>query len=60
MLTVPSVSQTDEAAIDHRLGSAEIEFLYHSVIVGDDLLDTSDHFPIYADLRFKQNRYKES
>ena len=41
-------------AIDHVFYSADIEALYYNMLIDKTVIDASDHFPVYADIRFKK------
>ncbi|MCQ2427258.1 MAG: endonuclease/exonuclease/phosphatase family protein [Clostridia bacterium] len=47
------VSTAKAECIDHIFASPDVEFLFYNVEVSDVATDTSDHNPIYADLRLK-------
>lgn len=49
----PPVPAPDILAIDHVFYSSDIEALYYNMLIDEDVLDASDHFPVYADIRFK-------
>ena len=49
-VTPDNVKTTE--CIDHILLSSEIESLYYDTVHDDDALDSSDHMPIYCDLKF--------
>ena len=40
-------------AIDHVFYSSDIEALYYNMLIDKTVIDASDHFPVYADIRFK-------
>ena len=48
------VPAPDILAIDHVFYSADVEALYYNMLIDKDVLNASDHFPVYADLRFKE------
>ncbi len=41
----------DIKAIDHVFYSSDVEALFYNMLVDKILLDASDHFPVYADLK---------
>ena len=48
------VPAPDIRAIDHVFYSEDIEALYYNMLIDKDILNASDHFPVYADIRFKK------
>ena len=40
-------------AIDHVFASSEIEILFYNVLIDKCLAPSSDHYPVYADLKLK-------
>ena len=48
------VPAPDILAIDHVFYSEDIEALYYNMLIDKDILNASDHFPVYADIRFKK------
>lgn len=47
------VPAPDIKAIDHVFYSSDIEALYYNMLIDKTVIDASDHFPVYADIRFK-------
>ena len=48
------VPAPDILAIDHIFYSSDIEALYYNMLIDKTVIDASDHFPVYADIRFKK------
>ncbi|MBQ8441518.1 MAG: hypothetical protein IJX19_12710, partial [Clostridia bacterium] len=48
------VPAPDTLAIDHIFYSSDIEALYYNMLIDKTVIDASDHFPVYADIRFKK------
>lgn len=48
------VPTPDVLAIDHIFYSSDIEALYYNMLIDKTVIDASDHFPVYADIRFKK------
>ena len=48
------VPAPDILAIDHVFYSSDIEALYYNMLIDKTVIDASDHFPVYADIRFKK------
>jgi len=48
-----AVSTSDAECIDHIFGSKGVEFLFYNVETSKTATDTSDHNPIYADIKLK-------
>lgn len=47
--TTPSSKAAN--AIDHIFGSPQVQFLYFNVLLDQSVIETSDHCPIYADIK---------
>lgn len=49
--TAVSTSKAD--SIDHIFGTSDVEFLFFNILVDKLIIDSSDHCPIYADIKLK-------